>query len=85
MTPMTPSARATPWAVPLHAGSGLGHTAGFGRGDISQFDTSRGSIGTIRDAKGIVLTVEKSLLWSPEHGRPQGKRKTQSSVDLAGM
>jgi hypothetical protein len=85
MIPMTPSARATPWAVPLHADSGLGRTAGFGRGDISQFDTSRGSIGSIRDAKGLVLTVEKSLFWSPEHGRPQRKRKTQPSVDPAGV
>lgn len=64
MISMTQSVRATPWAVPFHADSELGRTDGFGRGDVSQYDTSRGSIGTIRHAKELVLTVEKPALVS---------------------
>lgn len=67
--PNDPPASATPCAVPVHADSGLGCILGFGQGDISQYDTNRGSIRTIH-----ALTV-KSLGWSLNMEDHRGKER----------
>lgn len=73
MTPNDWPARATPCAVPVYADSGLGCTAGFGREDISQYDTNRGW------RRAIHALSVKSLGWSlnMEDHRAKGRFSPQ--------